>query len=557
MLSKTLQSYSEQVQSVHNRKLSRLGIQIPKFIDPKTTVFNYSDYVLSKREEFVLSLGLDFCLPNFKPTFNKFYLPIENLFTRLKALKLPSDLSVLQNDLQTIAQKTYQKSNQNWLPFFHKSDYELLKNLSKNPDVVIAKPDKGRGTVILNKTDYLRKMDDILKDNTKFLELGPPTFQPIFKVEDKINRLLKQFKESDIITDDTFRDFYCSSSSYGILYGLPKTHKENLPLRPILAAYNNPNYQIAKHLVPLLQPLATNEYTLLNSANLIPDILPQDTDLYLVSFDVASLFTNIPLQETIDIILNKIFYNDQITFHGFDRENFNKLLQIAVQDTYFLFNNKIYKQIDGVSMGSPLAPIMANIFMCFLEEKMLDDCPLNFRPLFYKRYVDDTIALFRSRDQAEQFLEHINDLHPNIKFTIEHESNNQLPFLDILISRTDHGFSTNVFRKKTFTGQGTNFYSSCPLRFKLNSISTLLHRAYSLCSSWQNFHTEVSFLLQYFKLNSYPPSLIQKFTKDFLNNKFQPPQLTPSVPKLLCISDLVNPWFLFFTSKLHCWLTWY
>ena len=159
----------------------------------------------------------------------------------------------------------------------------------------------------------------------------------------------------------------------------------------------------------MLQPFASNIYSVLNSASLVPDILPQDADLYMASFDVTSLFTNIPLQATVEIILNKIFYDDSVLFHGFNKIQFKKLLEIAVQDTHFLFNGDIYKQVDGVSMGSPLGPIMANIFMCFLEEQMLEGCLLAYRPLFYRRYVDDTFTIFRSRDAAENFLQHINN----------------------------------------------------------------------------------------------------------------------------------------------------
>ena len=381
-------------------------------------------------------------------------------------------------------------------------------------------------------------MEDILKGNSKFTEIGSPTFQPIFQVEDKISRLLKNLKDDNIINESIYQSLYCSGFSYGTLYCLPKIHKENIPLRPILAAYNNPNYQIAKYLVSLLQPYASNEYSLLNSANLVPDIIIQDVDLYMVSFDVTSLFTNIPLQDTIEIILEKIFYDDDVLFHGYNKEYFRKILEIAVQDTYFIFNNKIYKQVDAVSMCSPLGPIMANAFMCSLEEKMLDRCPLAFRPIYYKRYVDDTIALFRSRDAAERFLEYINDLHSNISFTIEHEQDNQLPFLDILIKRTDQGFTTNVYRKKTFTGQGTNYYSCCAQVFKQNSISTLLHHGFTICSNWQNFHHEISFLVQYFKNNSYPSSLFNKYLKDFLNSKFQPPQPKTTVNKLLMYASI-------------------
>ena len=169
---------------------------------------------------------------------------------------------------------------------------------------------------------------------------------------------------------------------------------------------------------------------------------------------------------------------------------------------------------------------------------MLNRCPSTFRPIFYKRYVDDTIALFRSKEAAERFLEYINNLHSNIKFTIEYEQDNQLPFLDILIKRTDQGFTTNVYRKKTFTGQGTNYYSSCAQIFKLNGISTLLHRAFTICSNWQNFHNEIVFLIQYSINNSYPSYIFHKYIKDFLNEKFQPPQPKTTVPKLLMYASI-------------------
>ena len=95
VLNSNVNTFSVNVQNVHVRKLQHLGIQIPKFLNAKTTVFNYSNYVLSKRE-FLLSLGLDFCLPNFKPNFSNFYCPLEVLFTRLRSLQLPGDISSLQ-----------------------------------------------------------------------------------------------------------------------------------------------------------------------------------------------------------------------------------------------------------------------------------------------------------------------------------------------------------------------------------------------------------------------------------------------------------------------------
>ena len=213
-------------------------------------------------------------------------------------------------------------------------------------------------------------------------------------------------------------------------------------------------------------------------------------------------------------------------------------MKSAVLDTEFLFDGKHYRQVDGVAMGSPLGPVLANIFMCYLEETIFSQHSSSCRPVYYKRYVDDTFILFRNKASAEIFLDYANSLHPNINFTIEHETNNCLPFLDVLITRRDSNFSTSVFRKKTYTGLGSNFYSSCFLNFKLNSILTLLHRAYAVSSDWISFHNEVELLRDFFKNNCYPTFLFNKFLKRFLENKFQPKTLIPTAPKLEFFASL-------------------
>ena len=163
---------------------------------------------------------------------------------------------------------------------------------------------------------------------------------------------------------------------------------------------------------------------------------------------------------------------------------------------------------------------------------MLDECPLAYHPLFYGRYVDDTFLLFRNKEQADSFLEFSNRRHNNINFTIEYENENKLSFLDVLVFRNADRFNTTVFRKKTFTGLGSNFYSYCFLNFKLNSLSTLFHRAYTLTSDWHSFHKEILFLHQYFLDNCYPSKLFYRYLRKFLNNIYFPKIQIPTVPKL-------------------------
>ena len=532
LFNKCMQEFVSLVQGTHEKKLSKLGIGIPNFSNDNKTVFNLSDYLLTKREEFLLSLGLDFGLPCFKPSYNQFYGSLESIFSRLLKLQLCNDVVGLRTQMQVLAQKTYNNLKTGWAPFFSRKDLDVLKSLSKREELVISKPDKGKGTVILNKKDYIEKVERILADENKFRKIGVPDFPSIFKIEDRINRFLKEMKDNGIICNETYKTLYSTGGSYGVMYGLPKIHKEGTPIRPILASYDTPNYKLAKFLVPLLAPLTQNNYSIRNSEHFKERILPQFSDLYMISLDVESLFTNVPVDETIQIILDKLFTDPDTVFNDFNRTDFKKLLQLAVQDTAFIFNGKAYIQKDGMAMGSPLGPTFANIFMCSLEERMLDECPLAIHPFFYGRFVDDTFLLFRSNEQAVAFHDYANKMHQNITFTSEHEEDNKLPFLDTLISRHEDGFSTTVYRKKTFTGLGTNFYSNCFYNFKLNALSTLFHRAFTLTSDWSSFHNEIMYLHQYFLNNCYPSKLFYKRLHRFLNNVFIPKFKLPTVPKL-------------------------
>jgi len=171
-------------------------------------------------------------------------------------------------------------------------------------------------------------------------------------------------------------------------------------------------------------------------------------------------------------------------------------------------------------MGLPLSPTLANVFMCFHEKTWLSECPDSFRPIFYRRYVDDTFILFRDKSHASQFLDYMNSRHVNINFTMETEVNDKLSFLDVLVSRSDSKFNCSVYRKDTFSGVCTSFFSFCSLRLKTNCITTLLNRAYRICSSYSILHDEIAFLRNFFQNNGFPRTLFDSKVKQFLNSKF-------------------------------------
>ena len=166
------------------------------------------------------------------------------------------------------------------------------------------------------------------------------------------------------------------------------------------------------------------------------------------SFDISSLFTNVPLAVTINICADALYSDDSMT-PSFPRSVFAELMQLATSSVEFSFNNNMHRQIDGVAMGSLLGPALANIFVGHQGAKLFANVK---RPLAYFRYVDDTFAAFNNKEDCNIFFSHLNSLHPSLSFTYEKESNHSLPFLDVLVERQDSKFQTYVYRKPTFIG---------------------------------------------------------------------------------------------------------
>ena len=166
---------------------------------------------------------------------------------------------------------------------------------------------------------------------------------------------------------------YPSGSAPARTYGTPKMHKfsssDSFPkLCPIVSSIVTFNYNFACFLWDLLSPLVPNDYSYKDTFSFVSQIKNANlSKKFLVSYDVTSLFTNIPLQETIDIAINLLFnHNPNLNI---TRKELKKLFLFAISQTHYILNSKFYNQIDGVAIGSPLGPVLANIFMGFYESK--------------------------------------------------------------------------------------------------------------------------------------------------------------------------------------------
>ena len=156
----------------------------------------------------------------------------------------------------------------------------------------------------------------------------------------------------------------------------------------------------------------------------------------------------------------------------------------ATKDQLFLFNGQLYEQTEGVKMGSTLGPLLANVFMCSIEETL--ECE-GKTPTYYRRYVDDTLTIMPDKLSADNFLVTLNNCHSSIKFTMEIENDGMLPFLGTQLLNKSTRIQTKIYVKLTNTGLLLHYKSHVDDRYKRGLLKTMLDRAFPLSSNWSYF----------------------------------------------------------------------
>ena len=240
-------------------------------------------------------------------------------------------------------------------------------------------------------------------------------------------------------------------------YALVKIHKENNPIRIIVSAIGSPTYSFDKSLSILFNKhFPRPKSTIKNSTELkeIIDKIIVPDGFELVSFDVVSLFTNIPTDLILHAIENRWKYlNNKINLSKIE---FLDGIKLLLDSTFLQFNNKYYKQIMGVPMGICTSPWFADIALELLETSCLKNYSKDV--LLFKRYVDDYLLIVK-KDKIEEILSSFNNYNNNLQFTIERETNNSINFLDMQLIRTNNKIITNWYRKSTASGRYMNYLS--------------------------------------------------------------------------------------------------
>ena len=347
------------------------------------------------------------------------------------------------------------------------------------------------------------------------------------------------------------------------MYGTAKVHKDNVPLRPILAMIDSPQHATAKWLAKLLEPVSTkySQYVVMDSFEFSETVrqFHAPDSVRMCSYDIKSLYTNVPQDETIRICVRELYHSDMEP-PLISEKSFTKLIEKVAKSVEFSFNEVMYKQIDGVAMGSPLGPVLANIFVGAQEQKL--DIENRSDILMYKRYVDDTFTLHLEEEQSIAFENELNGLHRALKFTSEHEREEKLPYLEVNVHKTSQKdmkgvlFETSVYRKSTFTGLYTRWDSFTAQKYKINLIKCLANRVKRICSP-KYLSAEFDKLRQIFTCNGFPKRVVDRILEMVQNPKpsiFGPAKcpvylrlpwkgLRPAEMVLQAVKKAVNPAF--------------
>ena len=437
-------------------------------------------------------------------------------------------------------------------PNLTREQMSSLKELSDNPEIVIQKADKGSAVVVMNTTDYLREGYRQLSDTQFYTKLSHDSTQ---EIATNVTKTLTLMKQKGLISEKNFDHLNPADCTEARFYMLPKIHKKGVPGRPICSSVNHPTSRISKlvdeHIKKYVPQTKSYIRDTQDFIKKIKDLGPIPEGAILCTLDVSSLYTNIPNNEGILAVAEKLRNDPTKTpIASFILD----LLKLVLHSMSFTFNGDHYLQTGGTAMGTSLAPNYANLFMDRFETKALAGFPL--KPLTWKRFIDDCFMVWTHGEESlKNFIEYLNSLHPTIKFTHE-MSYTHIDFLDTTVKfDSNRGLITTLFNKPTDTHLYLEYSSAHP-QSVLTKGPFGQYRLRRICTLDSDFEANAKKLTGFYLNRGYPFQSLKrhylrarKFNQDELLNivsketKEAPVMVTQFNPRNPVIGSLVrNNW---------------
>lgn len=227
----------------------------------------------------------------------------------------------------------------------------------------------------MNKLDYIEEANRQLNNTAHY---HPIPSDPTMNFQKEINKFIDFCVQTNSLPTDAHTCLKRQHPRTPCLYFLPKIHKTNHPGRPIVSGCGGPTEPISQYVDKILQPFVPTLPSYVKDTGHFLQILHQIDQIqpgdYLMTFNVSALYTNIPHSE--GILDAQKFLVSRPTLDP-PTHIILRLIHLILTKNAFMFNNRFYHQIKGTAMGTKMAPTYANLFMGFLEQRLLKDSPIN------------------------------------------------------------------------------------------------------------------------------------------------------------------------------------
>lgn len=449
----------------------------------------------------------------------KFGLPIES--KEIPVFGIVCDLEMIlnncveareQNNIRYTATNVLKRAVNNrnltsFESFLIKKKQTTSKFFKEHTNIICMRSDKGGKTVFMDRNVYDEEAVAMLNDRATY----QPCKDPTKKLQRLNNAFVQKLYDSGKIETATNYKLKSQNPSPPLMYFLAKHHKKDMPLRPISADLNGPTRNLSEFASKILSKLTKSEYHIKNSYEFQQFIsnCTFDEEEEMVSFDVVSLFTNAPVPMIIEII--ELRWNEIEQHTNLSKSEFLEMITLCTTNSYFAYKDKTYKQSYGTPMGAPISPILVELLMDFILDKiqvLMESQSRRIRVL--KKYVNDLFLLVR-KGKVNEILELFNSVDDRIQFTYELEKDKRIPFLDMMVHRddTENFFYTNWYRKPVSSGRMLNYHSVHPMNQKISTALGLIDRVHRL--SDDRFKTNNKSLLKDLLIrNDYPVRLINR-----------------------------------------------
>lgn len=419
--------------------------------------------------------------------------------------------TLITNDyVQYLRQETTFNKNEKYIRHLHKKTNEFLR---ENHDIYVVNSDKGQKTVIMTKDMYETKMLEHLNDKNTYVPIPNASLKLNETLKRRTNNLIEELYIKGQLSQQEKVHLSVTTCIPPRIYGTFKTHKPNLPIRPVMSTINTATRRVCDKLQWILSRLPPDTMDVKNSdvfKDRITNINITD-DEECLSLDVVSLYTNINQKDAIESCMRRW---DRIQAHTtLSKMSFRRLLELCIFESgFFMYGNTFYKQIQGLPMGNPLSGTLA----AFVLNDFLHDFFKSNKPTLLCKYVDD-MFLIMNKHEIDPMMSAINQAHPTLKFTIEREKQRKIAFLDVTVIRENNTVHTNWYRKEISSGRILNFMSSHPYNMKRNvatafakRVTRLSHERYQK----QNFKIIERTLAN----NNYPKTMIKRIINNIRYN---------------------------------------